>query len=165
MVESYVMTLPSEYITYFLGALVLFALIGLCWLIALQLKIRRLLGGKKAKDLESTILELHKNAKENDTFRTEMETYLSEVEKRLGRSLQGVESTRFDAFKGVGSSGNQSFATAMVNEKGDGLVLSTLNARERVSFFSKQIKDWKPNQELSPEEKEVLSKAQASLKL
>lgn len=163
MLEYMAMVLPSAYITYGLITLIVLNVLGLCWLISLQLKIRRILGGKSAKDLESVILELHKNTKENATFRDEMRAYLLQVEKRLKRALQGVETMRFDAFKGVGSSGNQSFATAYVNEKGDGVVISSLSARERVSLFSKPIKEWKSNQELSPEEKEVIEKAKQTL--
>lgn len=159
------MTLPSEYIAYLVIALIFFNIVGLSWFIRLELRIRRVLGGKDIKDLESSIIELHKNAKESGKFRNEMEMYLRDVEKRLKRALQSVETIRFDAFSGGGSSGNQSFSTAYVNEKGDGVVISSLSARERVSFFSKPIKDWKSNQELSPEEKEVISKAQAQLKL
>lgn len=165
MIEFSPMTLPSEYIGYFIVGLIVFDVIILCWLVYLCLRLRRLLGGKGVKNLESTILELHKNAKENGIFRSDMEVYLSQVEKRLRRALQSVETIRFDAFKGGSSSGNQSFSTAYVNEKGDGVMLSSLSARERVSFFSKAIKNWESSQELSPEEKEVLDKAKQKLLL
>ena len=165
MIEFATMILISEYIAYFVIALVVLNITSLCWLIFIQLKLKRVLRGKNANDLESTILGLHKNSDENTTFRHEMTEYLAQVEKRLKRALQSIETIRFDAFKGGSSSGNQSFSTAYVNEKGDGVILSSLSARERVSFFSKPIKDWKSNQELSPEEKEVLAKAQAALEL
>lgn len=121
--------------------------------------------GKNSKNLESSIIEIYRNVKENAKFQNEMERYLVSVEKRLKRSSQSIETIRFDAFSGNGSGGKQSFATACVNEKGDGVIISSLNARERVSVFSKPVKDWQSLQELSPEEKEALSKAKASLLL
>ena len=46
----------------------------------------------------------------------------------------------------------------MLNEDGDGVVLSSLYARDRMSVFAKPIKNNKSEYELSNEEKEVLSK-------
>ena len=48
----------------------------------------------------------------------------------------------------------------MLNEEGDGVVLSSLYSRERMSIFAKPIKNNKSEYELSAEEKEVLKKAQ-----
>jgi hypothetical protein len=66
-----------------------------------------------------------------------MEEYLTTVEKRLKKSIQGVETVRFNPFKGTGAGGNQSFSTAFVNEKGDGVVLTSMYARDRISMFAK----------------------------
>ncbi|MGH7249434.1 MAG: DUF4446 family protein, partial [Minisyncoccia bacterium] len=54
---------------------------------------------------------------------------------------------------------NQSFAIGMMNEDGDGLVLSSLYSRERMSIFAKPIKRGKSEYELTAEEKEALNKA------
>ena len=47
----------------------------------------------------------------------------------------------------------------MLDEEGDGLVISSLYSRERMSIFAKPIKNNKSEYELSMEEKEALSKA------
>jgi len=47
----------------------------------------------------------------------------------------------------------------MVNENGDGVVLSSLYSRERMSIFAKPVKNGKSEYELTTEEKEVLEKA------
>jgi hypothetical protein len=47
----------------------------------------------------------------------------------------------------------------MLNEEGDGLVMSSLYSRERMSIFAKPIKAGKSTYELTAEEKEALEKA------
>lgn len=131
--------------------------------IHLEIKVSRLLSGKDGRSLEDSILHIKKGLHEQENFQKEMEKYLTLVEKRLGRSIRSVETVRFNAFKGTGSGGNQSFATAYLNEKGDGVVISTLCARERVGVFSKPLTAYKSDFELSPEELEAISKAKKAL--
>jgi hypothetical protein len=85
------------------------------------------------------------------------------VESRLRRSNQAVETIRFNAFRDSGVGGNQSFATAMINENGDGVVISSLYSRERVSVFSKQVSSFNSEIELSEEERKAISGAKTKL--
>ena len=48
---------------------------------------------------------------------------------------------------------------AFLNDEGDGVIMSSLYARDRMSIFAKPIKKGKSEFELSAEEKEVLDKA------
>jgi hypothetical protein len=48
----------------------------------------------------------------------------------------------------------------MLNEEGDGVVLSSLYSRERMSVFAKPIKNKKSEYELTVEEKAVLDQAE-----
>ncbi len=96
--------------------------------------------------------------------RTETEKYLEEVEKRLRRSVQSVHTVRFNPFKGTGGGGNQSFATAFLNEDGDGVILSSLYSREHVSIFSKPVTLHKSDFELSEEEAAALESAEKKMK-
>lgn len=94
--------------------------------------------------------------KDMNKFRQEMEQYLATVERRLKKSVQSVHTVRFNPFKGIGAGGNQSFATAFLNEDGDGVLISSLYSREHVSVYSKPIKNKTSEHELSEEEKEAL---------
>lgn len=112
----------------------------------LRWKLRKMLcAGKKGKaiDFGETLIAVNKDVKDLEKFRTDMEGYLKNVEKRLRRSTQANEMVRFNAFRGDGlggaTGGNQSFATAFLNEEGDGTILSSIYARERVSVFAKPI--------------------------
>lgn len=152
--------IPTETLLLVLIGLVV-VLAGL--VIHLEIRIWRLVSGGNGKSLEGTIMSLKKGLEEEQRFKKEMEGYLTEVERRLIRGVRAVEVIRFNAFQGTGSGGNQSFAAALINEKGDGVILSSLNARERVSIFAKPIKSWSSQFELSPEEIEALEKARQSI--
>ena len=56
----------------------------------------------------------------------------------------------------------QSFAVALLSENGDGAVLSSLYARDRMSVFAKPVKNFSSEFEMTEEEKEVLARARRS---
>lgn len=148
------------YITYGLVAL-LVILIG--FIIRLEIKIKRLLVGKDAKSLEDSIINAKDNLEKLNTFQRESTLYFKNIENRLRRSLQAAETIRYNPFKGTGDGGNQSFATAFLSEDGNGVVISSLYSRDRVSVFSKPLKNFESIFELTEEEKEVISGSKNNL--
>jgi len=147
-------------ILYLLGSAVLILFV---WIVMLELRIKKLFTGKNAKSLEDSISFLIQEHKEMTSFRSELETYLEQVESRLGRSIQSVDTVRFNPFKGSGDGGNQSFASAFLDESGNGIVLSSLYSRDRVSIFAKPIKEHSSSFDLSAEEKEAIQNASARI--
>lgn len=140
-----------------LGAFVL-ALAMLVFLLLLRRRLARLALGRNGS-FEETISILSRDTKELQAFRAELEKYLKGAEQRLRRSVQGTGLVRFNPFSGDGSGGNQSFAAAFLDERGTGVVLSTLYARDRVSVYAKPIEEGVSSFELSPEEREAIEKA------
>lgn len=115
-------------------------------------------------NLGETLSETKKHIANLHTFREEFMRYKENIERRIGKSIQAVETLRFRAFDGVGSGGNQSFSTSFVNEQGDGIVVSGLYySKDRVSIFTKPIKAFLSEHDLTDEEKEVLERAKKSL--
>src|SRR3989344_3270699 len=90
------MNLPTEYLIYTIITLTTFVIILLAWAVRMEIKMRRVLRGKSAADLESSILSIYKDADENKKFRKDMENYLRQVEKRLSRSIQSTATVKFD---------------------------------------------------------------------
>ena len=133
------------------------------WIIMIQIKIHKLLAGKNGKSLEDAIIHAHEHIDKLNNFQKEAINHFINVEKRLNRSVQAVETIRFNPFKGTGEGGNQSFATSFVSENGDGVVISSLYSRDRVSIFSKPVAKFESTFELTQEEKEVVSKSKKSL--
>lgn len=132
-------------------------LLGAVWVITTEKRLKRFFLGKKAKDLEDTIIILEKEIVDLRKSKREIEKEISSINIKLQKSIRGVETIRFNPFPDQGS--NQSFAIGMLDEKGDGVVLSSLYSRERMSIFAKPIKNHQSEYELSAEEKEVLQKA------
>lgn len=125
----------------------------------LFLKMRRFLVGIDSKHIGDSLEFVSSNLKELQAFKSELEKYLTGVEKRLRKSVQSVHTVRFNPFKGTGGGGNQSFATAFLNEDGDGVVVSSLYSRDHVSVFSKPIKKHSSEFELSDEERLAIDRA------
>jgi len=155
-------TMDSTTITFLV--LILLILILLFFVLHLNSKLNKFLIGSSSKDLGESITTLHNSIKEFEGFKTELEKYLSTVEKRLKKSIQSIQTVRFNPFKGTGSGGNQSFATAFLNEESNGVVISSLYSREHVSIYSKPVKNGVSEYELSGEEKEAIAEARKTLK-
>jgi hypothetical protein len=157
--------LTSENTILIIGSItILLFIINFILLVKLNFRFKKLFRGQKITNFEDLILSVDKDLKELKNFKRELELYLQTVEKRLSKSIQGVENINFNAFKGS-ETGGKSFATAFLNEKGDGVIISSLYARERISIFSKQVKGFKPEVDLSEEEKTALTKAKESCSL
>jgi len=72
--------------------------------------------------------------------------------------IQRVGLVRFNPFNEVG--GNQSFALALLDDHGDGVVISSLHNREATRVYGKPVKDFSESGfEFSAEEKQVVEKA------
>jgi len=138
----------------FIGIAILF---GTIWIIITEKRLKRFFLGKKAKDLEDTIVSLERDISELKKTRDVIQKDIATINTKLKKSVRGLETLRFNPFPDQGS--NQSFAIGMLNEENDGLVISSLYSRERMSIFAKPIKNGKSEYELTTEEKEVLKKA------
>ena len=133
-------------------------------IVRLEIKMQKMLGKGTAKNFEDLVVGNRKQLAELQSFKNDSIEYFKSVESRLKRSIQAVETVRFNPFKGTGAGGNQSFSTTFLSEKGDGVVLSTLHSRDRVSVFSKPLKNFTSEFETSAEEKSVIKKAKEEIK-
>jgi hypothetical protein len=76
------------------------------------------------------------------------------LESRGRRAVQRVGLVRFNPFEETG--GNQSFALAMTDANGDGLVISSLHARAGTRLYAKAVVAGRSDAALSAEEAEAL---------
>ena len=132
-------------------------LISAIWIIITEKRLGRFFLGKKGKDLEDTIVTLENDIEKLKKAKEIFEKEIVTINTKLKKSIRGLEIIRFNPFPDQGS--NQSFAIGMLNEENDGLVISSLYSRERMSIFAKPIKNGKSEYELTAEEKEALTKA------
>ncbi|MCX6755503.1 MAG: DUF4446 family protein [Candidatus Nomurabacteria bacterium] len=150
------MNIKLEIAFFVLAGLGLLAM--LFWIVKTEKRLAHFFMGKKAKDLEDTIYLLSEDIKKLKEAKVNTEEEIAVINKKLKQSIRGLETVRFNPFPDQGS--NQSFAIGLLNEENDGVVISSLYSRERMSVFAKPIKNGKSEYELSTEEKEALMKAE-----
>lgn len=132
-------------------------LCNIFWIVKTEKRLKRFFLGKKSKDLEDTLIYLENEVKNLTLAKSKIEEELKVVNQKLRKSIRGLETIRFNPFPDQG--GNQSFAISFQNEDGDGVVISSLYARERMSVFAKPIKKGSSTYELTDEEREVINKS------
>jgi hypothetical protein len=75
----------------------------------------------------------------------------------LADALRHVAVVRYDAFGDMG--GRLSFTAALLDDAGDGLVLTSIHGRSEARTYAKGIKAGKSEQSLSPEEEQSIELA------
>jgi hypothetical protein len=144
-----------------LAALILLIIVLLMH-VSLRRRLARLALGRNGS-IEETISILMRDMKEFKEFRAELEKYLKLAEGRLRGSVSGLGIVRFNPFTGEGQGGNQSFALAMLDELGEGVVLSTLYSRDRVGVYAKPLSAFASTYEMSDEEKQAVERAREQI--
>jgi hypothetical protein len=123
----------------------------------IEIRLKKMFAGTKARNLEEMIVIVGKKINQIEEKEKEIDKHLIKIDDRLNKSIRNIETIRFNPFIDAGS--NQSFAIALMNDEGNGVVMSSLYARDRMSIFAKPVINGKSEFELSEEEKKVLDKA------
>ena len=141
-----------------LAILVLFSLIQD---FVLFRRLRRMVRGGDGKSLEGTIGKLGERVATLEAHAKKAEAAFENVDQRITTSVRGVAVKRFDPFQNAG--GQQSFATALLDEKGNGVVFSGIHSRDDVRVYSKNVSNFASERELSAEEKGAIDEAKKKL--
>jgi len=72
-------------------------------------------------------------------------------------SLRHLAVVRYDAFGDMG--GQLSWSVALLDDAGDGVVLSSIHGRSEARSYAKPVSGWSSDQVLSPEEQEAIANA------
>src|SRR5256885_15625741 len=80
-----------------------------------------------------------------------------ELETSTTRALQRVGVVRFNPFQDSG--GDQSFAIALLDQGGSGVVVSSLHGRAETRIFAKQVVNGRSTHSLSDEEQQAIRAA------
>lgn len=94
------------------------------------------------------------------TARSDVESLrrdLAQLRADVGSALRHVAVVRFDAFGDT--AGRQSFSAALLDDAGDGLVLTSITGRTESRTYCKGVAQGACEQPLSPEEQEALQRA------
>jgi hypothetical protein len=86
-----------------------------------------------------------------------LETRVDSLDQRGRRAVQRLGVVRFNPFEDTGS--NQSFALALLDDRGDGVVISSLHSRQSTRIYLKPINGGRSETALSEEEARALKQA------
>lgn len=126
-------------------------------------RISKLTKGKNGQDLEATIIETERSIQDTKKNISEISNFIYNLDKRVKTSARNIQLIRFKAFENGGS--NQSFSMSLLDEKGNGAVLTAIHTRDRVSTFAKPISGYTSTFELTNEERSVIDEAKRSQQL
>jgi Protein of unknown function (DUF4446) len=135
------------------------------WIAYIHFRFNRLVKNVHKDNIEKALVEIYSYLEKNHKQNHEIVSHLKVLDKKIHTSPRGLGVIMFKAFDGMKSGGTNSFSLALVNEKGDGVIMSTLHSRDRVNVYSKEIIAFKAQVLLTEEEQQALTKAQNSLSL
>jgi hypothetical protein len=125
--------------------------------ILMHRRLKSLFSGQNAKSLEDIIHDMQSRLNSHNAHAVKNTNDINNLNDRLKNRIRNISTIRFKPFEDAGS--NQSFAIAIMDDNHDGVILSSLYTRERMSVFAKPIRDGKSEYELTSEERNVLESA------
>lgn len=134
---------------------------GVVWLARrlrrLEAHYEQLTAGTDGGNLEA-VLEAHVRSVRAAATTAQEADALARSLERAGRGhLQRVGFLRFNPFRDAG--GDQSFAVALTDQDGNGLVISSLHSRDVTRVYGKPLAAWESAYTLTDEEQSAITKA------
>ncbi len=167
--------LPVDQVASIALAVAIFAVIIslglLIWILRLK---KKLLVLQKSGDRETFLGAVNKYVEKMQNIASEqakinkalvkddqaLQGQIDEIKEALTFVVSRVATVRYDAFNNMG--GQMSFSTAMLNDLGDGIVVTAINGRSETRTYIRNIKNQKCDVEMSKEEVEAIKKAMTS---
>lgn len=146
-------------------ALTILVVVGVIWMLDLQGRLGQLqrrpetlfTGEEEDPSLARVVENLATRLSET-TARTErLVARAEQIDATLAHTVQGVGLVRFRAFQDTG--GDQSFALAVADGEGNGVIISALYGRGATRIYAKPVQGWLSPKALSEEEKQALEQA------
>jgi hypothetical protein len=112
---------------------------------------------------ESFVDVVRAKTEQVDALRGDVTAYQHQVTRLrsdLADAIRHVAVVRYDAFGDMG--GRMSFSAAMLDDAGDGLVITSINGRTETRTYAKGIKAAGSEATLSPEEEQAIAYARRS---
>ncbi len=124
-------------------------------------RLKSFMKGKDGASLEAVLSWLtQKNAQVDETLLAHKQA-LEMIDSRVKKSVRGYSLVRYDAYDDTG--GNQSFASGLIDESGDGFILSVITNRNHVGVYAKPVNRGISAASLTPEETLALETSKKSL--
>lgn len=124
-------------------------LVALAALVLSALALRSLRAGRRGSGADALPEDVHGLRQEVAALRSETRD-----------ALRHLAVVRYDAFGDMG--GHLSWSLALLDDGGNGVVLTSIHGRSEARTYAKNIAGWTCEQQLSPEEDEAITHARPS---
>ena len=104
--------------------------------------------------------EVHRRRSAADALPADVDILRDEVQalrQDSAETFRHMSAVRYDAFGDMG--GHLSWSLALLDDGGDGVVITSIHGRSDSRTYVKNIADWSCEQQLSPEETEAVEHA------
>lgn len=155
------MAVPAIDVAYMATAVAVISLVFGIWSLYAAARLRRrylrVFGEERPENLERLIAALHERldaaVDRFDAFGDRLDT----LDVKASQAINRVGLVRFNPFMDTGS--DLSFSAALLNDRGDGLILTSLWGRDEVRLYAKPVEQQESRYVLSQEEKQALDMA------
>ena len=135
------------------------------WLVILSVKLKKISTEKKrissklvrSDNAIDALSNLVSDIEELSHRQSTLTDILKKHQKMINESIRAVGLVRYNAFQDIG--GEFSFSAALLDDKGDGLIISSINGRNEGRVYTKLISEGVASSPLSVEEEEAIAKA------
>jgi hypothetical protein len=148
--------MPQEYAAPVAVAALGVAAIALLLSVWLALRLRAV-GGRRSTAQPTDALSLQAAVAAELERLARLEGRVDSLTERGRGAVQHIGVVRFNPFEDTG--GNQSFALALLDDRANGIVVSSLHSRQATRLYLKLITDGRSETALSAEENEALRRA------
>ena len=145
-------------------ALTILVIVGIVWVLDLQARLRQLqrryenvFAEGEDTSLAAALENLASRLSETTARAEQLVARTERIDTTLVHVVQGLGFVRFRAFQDTG--GDQSFALALVDGEGTGVVISALYGRGATRIYAKPVQSWASHKALGEEEEKALTQA------
>ncbi len=145
--------------------LILAVLLPLLFVYAFYLdhKVVVLTRGASGASLEDTIKTCLNSVTEIEKRNELISKHALVLTEKVSHAIRNIQTLRYKAYEVNGS--NQSFSVALLDELGNGVIISSLHSHDRMSTFAKPVEKYTSTYELTEEEIHVLTEAKREHKV
>ena len=119
--------------------------------------VRSALHGTGDRPIDELLVEHFESKRRLEAEVENLRKRMEDSERWMDRAIAYASIVRYDAFDNV--TGNQSFAIAFQNSKGDGILLNAVSGRDQARIYGKSVEGGQSDNGFTPEEKQAIVRA------
>ena len=138
---------------------IILLIISLCKLKKLRRRVDALTRGKDTESMEDIMLNFFERIESLENHEKDIDADIKLIKETLKNTYQKTALVKYDAFREM--SGALSYSLALLDQKNDGIIISSMYSREGCYTYAKDVVNGECKINLSEEETEALKQAVA----